>query len=211
MRESKKAMQERKEREWQAKRARTKRRMANNPHRRKKVWKAMLEVIGEMAADRPSYFESFITDWRCSAEAANWLGETIVKLGTVTFDDNLKEHLFKPYEMLSLMIFARLMDQLDYEEENRLKAVVAEVDSAWQKLGQMISSRYPGQTALCEAIARDRGEVQRIVLDLYSGELAPAFRRDWVLALKAFEADIAALEKFNNDCVEKIKKGEVPA
>ena len=155
------------------------RRLRKNPHANKLVLTGLKKLIDTDSQNRPAYFAKFINGWRASASAADWLGERLLSHSSLDLGDDVRTSLLCPYECLSMIYFARLMDHMDESEESVFTDEIASVDAAWQKLLAVLHIRAPELTKEIDAIETSHRAIHDEVVGVFRGDYPPALRPQW--------------------------------
>ena len=153
------------------------------------ILQATAKCYANIATDRPKYISQFFAGWQAMeacvrAATEQMLAERIF----VSLD--LGED-FIPYGTFSLSYFAQLMDNLTYEEEDRLRDALIRMDGAWGMYFSVIKIRWPKLNLLIDRAAEIRELLQLEVQRLFFGEIVPALTARWAVA---FSGLIKALE-----------------
>lgn len=134
----------------------------------------------EVAKDRPAYGEEFQVAWNAAASS---ISESARKM----LDDSKfcpvdAEYGLYPYGITFLVIFARLMDQLTYEEEETFRNILTGMDGAWGMYFSVIRMRWPRLSPLVDHAEEIREALQLEVQRLFFGEIVPALTARWRVA-----------------------------
>jgi len=159
------------------------------------ILRAMREVVDEMSADRERYVGGFRANWDCTLHNAEAFAETMLREPRVAFTDEAQKALLLPYEPLTLMIMARLMDHLEYDEEDWLRETGAKLQAAWQKLVAAIPVFHPQLVPTCTHAYESFLIVQQEVLGLFLGDLPPELTPRYGSAFQALKTDLASIAK----------------
>jgi len=163
------------------------RRQVKNPHQAKKVMAGMRDYIESKAADRPNYIKLFFAMWENAVAAVDGAAENILTHQHVGIDKESWTSLYEPYGMWQCIYFARLMDHLEMEEEQRLLDVQEQYNRAWQKFCAATLVRHPDLREVVDRIAENRRAAHEEIVNLYTGESLPALTPRWAKAYEALE------------------------
>ena len=157
------------------------------------AWQRLAERVAEMARDRPDYVARFFETWQAAADSIQGSAEKM-----------LAEHSFvpinpdlglNPYGIAVLTIFARLMDNLSYEEEEALRDMIVRLNGAWGMYFSVIRLRWPKLSALIDRAEEIREALQLEVQRLFFGEVVPALGARWLVAHDGLEKALELIGK----------------
>lgn len=159
----------------------------------KRVWRAMRKVIDELAADHFEYVTGFLALWYRSSNIVDATAEGLICDGSIEVSD--REILWTPYGMMTCVVYSRLMDNLNREEEHYFNVEMLHAEQSWQKFFAAVRLRHPeltdladkGLVALAEFIAEES--------DLMLGERSPAITPRLVRNADALKKTFAEISR----------------
>ena len=77
-------------------RKRSAERIANNPHVKEQVRKALMKVVDELAADRNNYYDAFIATWEAATANIDNLAEAYMRHVNTSFTDAHIDAMLRP-------------------------------------------------------------------------------------------------------------------
>ena len=164
--------------------------------RLERVMRGMAEYFADEAKDRPRYFERFVATWQAALDDISDCSKQIfVGPGFVSVHP---EGGLNPYGLLFLLFFARLMDNLTYDEEETLRELLTRMDGAWGVYFSVIRMRWPRLSPLVDRAEEIREALQLEVQRLFFGEIVPALTTRWVVAYKGLEKALELIGKETN-------------
>ena len=158
-----------------------------------RVLNGLAEYVADMAKDRPNYVARFFATWQAAVDGVRGSAERM--LAEPSFVSVDPEPGRYPYSILFLSVFARLMDNLSYEEEEALRDVFVRMDGAWGMYFSVIRMRWPKLTALVDRAEEIREALQLEVQRLFFGEVVPALTPRWVVASEGLEKALELIGK----------------
>ena len=155
--------------------------------------RGMAKYYAHAAKDRPNYFARFVVTWQAAQDDIRACSERM--LANPEFapvDPNLG---LNPYGIFFLMYFARLMDNLSYDEEEALREIFTRMDGAWGMYFSVIRMRWPQISPLIDRAEEIREALQLEVQRLFFGEVVPALTTRWIVAYEGLEKALELIGK----------------
>ena len=157
------------------------------------VMRGMAEYFADEAKDRPRYFARFVVTWQAALDDIRACSERMLtgpEFVSVDPDRGLN-----PYGITFLMFFARLMDNLDYDEEAALREILTRMDGAWGMYFSVVRMRWPKLSPLVDRAEEIREALQLEVQRLFFGEIVPALTARWSVASSGLEKALELIGK----------------
>ena len=157
------------------------------------VMRGMAEYYADEAKDRPRYFARFVVTWQAALDDIRATSERMLagpEFVPVSLDRGLN-----PYGITFLTFFARLMDNLDYDEEEALREILTRMDGAWGMYFSVIRMRWPRLSPLVDRAEEIREALQLEVQRLFFGEVVPALTARWSVACSGLEKALELIGK----------------
>ena len=158
-----------------------------------RLMRGMAEYYADAAKDRPRYFARFVVTWQAALDDIRACSERM--LGSPEFVSVNPDCGIYPYGMIFLTFFARLMDNLDYDEEEKLREILTRMDGAWGMYFSVVRMRWPKISPLVDRAEEIREALQLEVQRLFFGEVVPALTARWGLAYKGLEKALELIGK----------------
>jgi len=156
---------------------------------------AFRKVVDEMAADRPKYIADFLGRWNNAVASLNAASEAIANNPRVVLPEDTWKTYLAPYEAIWLVVYARLMDHLDLDEEDRFLAVADALNQAWKKFFSSVLARHPDAKDLVERLEAARQSAHDAVVPLFTGEADPVLTPVWAKGYKTLMEGYGELKK----------------
>lgn len=153
----------------------------------------MAEYFADVAKDRPSYFARFVATWQTALDDIRACSERM--LSGPEFVPVSPDRGLNPYGITFLIFFARLMDNLDYDEEAALREILIRMDGAWGMYFSVIRMRWPRLSPLVDRAEEIREALQLEVQRLFFGEVVPALTARWSVACSGLEKALELIGK----------------
>ena len=157
------------------------------------VMRGMAEYFADEAKDRPRYFARFVVTWQAALDDIRACSERM--LGGPEFVSVDPDRGLYPFGMTFLTFFARLMDNLDYDEEEALREILTRMDGAWGMYFSVVRMRWPKLSALVDRAEEIREALQIEVQRLFFGEVVPALTARWSVACSGLEKALELIGK----------------
>jgi len=161
----------------------------------KKLMRIFRKVVDESAADRPTYVAGFFGLWEDAEECVSHAAELLLQCRSVGFTEKAWSQLTEPYDTIHLMFYARLMDNLGPEEEERYLAACSALDAAWQKFFVFVRAHHPEGDKTFDRLAAARKAAHDAVVPLFTGEAQPVLTPAWARAYRALSDGYADFAK----------------
>ena len=158
-----------------------------------RLMRGLEEYYADEAKDRPRYFASFVVTWQAALDDIRACSER--SLAGPEFVPVSSDRGLNPYGITFLTFFARLMDNLDYDEEEKLREILTRMDGAWGMYFSVIRMRWPRVSPLVDRAEEIREALQLEVQRLFFGEVVPALTARWGLAYKGLEKALELIGK----------------
>lgn len=157
------------------------------------VMRGMAEYFADEAKDRPRYFARFVVTWQAALDDIRACSERM--LAGPGFVPISPDRGLNPYGITVLTFFARLMDNLDYDEEAALREILTRMDGAWGMYFSVIRMRWPKLSPLVDRAEEIREALQLEVQRLFFGEVVPALTARWSVACSGLEKALELIGK----------------
>ena len=157
------------------------------------VMRGMAEYFADEAKDRPRYFARFVVTWQAALDDIRSCSERM--LAGPEFVPVSPDRGLNPYGITFLIFFARLMDNLDYDEEETLREILTRMDGAWGMYFSVIRMRWPRLSPLVDRAEEIREALQLEVQRLFFGEVVPALTARWSVAYEGLEKALELIGK----------------
>ena len=157
------------------------------------VMRGMAEYFADEAKDRPRYFARFVVTWQAALDDIRACSERM--LSGSEFVPVSPDRGLNPYGITVLTFFARLMDNLDYDEEAALREILTRMDGAWGMYFSVIRMRWPKLSPLVDRAEEIREALQLEVQRLFFGEVVPALTARWSVAYEGLEKALELIGK----------------
>ena len=161
--------------------------------RLERIMRGMAEYYADEAKDRPRYFARFVVTWQAALDDIRACSERM--LAGPEFVSVDPDRGLNPYGITFLMFFARLMDNLDYDEEAALREILTRMDGAWGMYFSVIRMRWPRLSPLVDRAEEIREALQLEVQRLFFGEVVPALTARWSVACSGLEKALELIGK----------------
>ena len=157
------------------------------------VMRGMADYFADEAKDRPRYFARFVVTWQAALDDIRACSERM--LDGPEFVPVSPDRGLNPYGITFLMFFARLMDNLGYDEEAALREILTRMDGAWGMYFSVIRMRWPKLSPLVDRAEEIREALQLEVQRLFFGEVVPALTARWSVAYEGLEKALELIGK----------------
>ena len=157
------------------------------------VMRGMADYFADEAKDRPRYFARFVVTWQAALDDIRACSERM--LAAPEFVPISPDRGLNPYGITVLTFFARLMDNLDYDEEETLREILTRMDGAWGMYFSVIRMRWPKLSPLVDRAEEIREALQLEVQRLFFGEVVPALTARWSVASMGLEKALELIGK----------------
>lgn len=161
--------------------------------RLERIMRGMAEYYADEAKDRPRYFARFVVTWKAALDDIRACSERM--LSGPEFVPVSPDRGLNPYGITVLTFFARLMDNLDYDEEAALREILIRMDGAWGMYFSVIRMRWPRLSPLVDRAEEIREALQLEVQRLFFGEVVPALTARWSVACSGLEKALELIGK----------------
>ena len=145
------------------------------------------------AQDRTSFGRAFLSTWRHAVDNVNDSAQQM--LTEPTFVPVNTEIGLYPYDIIFLTMYARLMNNLTYEEEDELLRILAEMNSAWSLYFSIVKSRWPRLSHAADQTEQIRSMLQFEVQQLFFGDILPALTNRWKVPRNGLLNALELIEK----------------
>ena len=161
--------------------------------RLERLMRGMAEYVADEAKDRPRYFARFVVTWQAALDDIRACSERM--LSGPEFVPVSPDRGLNPYGITFLIFFARLMDNLDYDEEAALREILTRMDGAWGMYFSVVRMRWPKLSSLVDRAEEIREALQLEVQRLFFGEVVPALTPRWGVAYHGLEKALELIGK----------------
>ena len=158
-----------------------------------RVMDGLAAYVADVASDRPTYLARFFATWQAAVNDIQGSAEKM--LAERSFVSVDPDHGLNPYSIFFLSVFARLMDNLTYDEEAALRDVFVRMDGAWGMYFSVIRMRWPKLSGLVDRAEEIREALQLEVRRLFFGEVVPALTVRWSVAYSGLEKALELIGK----------------
>lgn len=158
-----------------------------------RVMDGLAAYVADVASDRPTYLARFFATWQAAVNDIQGSAEKM--LAERSFVSVDPDRGLNPYSIFFLSVFARLMDNLTYDEEAALRDVFVRMDGAWGMYFSVIRMRWPKLSGLVDRAEEIREALQLEVRRLFFGEVVPTLTVRWSVAYSGLEKALELIGK----------------